>query len=211
MDIQHHTALPFLPDEIIGLIFDFVCNDRVDLSLLRVSRRFLLVLRDHNIVRTAQACVNVKSTESTCVTYGHHLPPSGKEDNNRWSLPLSLASRPWCTFEFLSRFERMMIDKVFRDCWYPLLSRDGCQDMRVHRDNLRQRLLDMMTRQKAETQWCMRCSRVPFPWSQAVVWPLEGVVVIRDRLTDMSWRITLPLIRDAAWKSRIWRTGLTDL
>ena len=209
MMLRGPNSLQTLPLEILDNIFCFACIEKIDLTLLRVSRDIQWKLREHPLVKVLQSFC---SRQEFFQLFGFCLEAEPELETLEWVTPFeklserdiqpqrALSDRPWCTPGLITWIQLVLIKRTIMDYWIPLLERDGCKGSAISCRVLRKLLKEVVQKEwdAAEDDRVddivVIDSNSRYSWTRLHVWPRLGRIVIRDQLSNTTLETKISLL-----------------
>lgn len=203
-------SLDQLPAEILLEVVGWVCHNEINLNVLSVAKRIRSIALSHPTLQALGAFRIEHTKTGVCIVINTDDTPTPATTNlASHSLCPSIArpirdllAQPWCNEPNVRRLQLALTKTLIRREWTPFLTRDGRLD---HPDALTH-LLDNVTgileqSERAEihrhgTEWYTLADTVEgYTWTYLQIWPAPGRVVIRDRVSNSSREIDVPVVR----------------
>jgi hypothetical protein len=204
------VGMDAIPLEILNKIFAFVADDDCDIGLALASESMQSKLQQHPVIRTLSMLLN---KEQLVMLFDS--PRGGDCSQGRQSLlslingqakqgdstKARLGQTVWCTESFVITTQMMLLKRILKTYWDPILTRDGCNKSAESQAHMWAELDEFERNPSAlKDEWLIE-SEVDvasgrYPWSRVCIWPKQGRILIRDRLLNHTREYCVPLVEE---------------
>lgn len=203
------SSIEEIPLEVLYRIFSLSVNENMDIGLFLTSKQMAQKLANHPTIRAVR---NFLTADELLILYpegakirdGASKAAMGflqkERCSNRESGVKQLLSTAWCNDAFIRRTQLAVIKRLLATYWDPLLARDGYATSRISHAYLWQEL-EVVVKDKILPTADVELVSQPGPiegrwrWTNIVIWPSSGRIVVRDRLYNRRSEICCPVLR----------------